>query len=1130
MKSPNNILNFKVGTKFNPNSFQIFVYFILPILIGLLTNCNSPQNTSENVIADRIKQDGDQVPAIQVLVPGFSVKELPLELTNINVVRYGADGRLYALAYDGHIYVLSDTDGDGIEDKAEYWWDKETIISPVGMVISAEGIYVTSLNKVSLIKDLNEDGIGDTEEIILSDWKKPSVYTGTTTSGVDAFGIAQDDEGDLFFALGSADFTKAYMVDSLGNSHYDLNSYRGTVLKLPQGKKEPEIFVTGTRFPVAMAFNDQGDLFATDQEGATWLPNGNPYDELLHIQQGRHYGFPPRHPKYLPDVIDEPSVFDYKPQHQSTTGLNFNFPVNKGPVFGPQWWEGDAIVTAYSRGKIYRTKLVKTSSGYVANNSIIASLPALTVDACVSPSGDLVVATHSGPPDWGLGPNGAGKLYKIIYSDSELPNPVAVWASKPDQVKIAFDRPLKKDYLTDLPDKITMEYGKYVEAGDRFELVRPGYKAVERQMNFPRKLQKVKSAFLSDDSKTLVLNTYIHTDPETYAVTLPAFYSDKKVENSLDQVSAIDISYTLNGVGVYWQANSGQGEWEGVIPHIDLNVSKAFNHPISETIELGKNLKKDGKVTFKTQLNLWNLLRADIQPESTLDFRSPPENITLYFKSSQPLDIKCEAAKTSGSVKKDNLYETKLSISDLEEKAYYLEVSMNTTGDSPLLEIHYSTDEDSRLRALQIHRFFLPWVEEIFSKGKSPVQEIPQLAGGNWSRGKELFFGEATCSNCHSIMVEGKSIGPDLANLIFRDYNSVWRDISEPSATINPDFLAHNITLKNKEKLVGMISYKKDSIVIRDITDNATAINLKEVDGISQLSVSLMPPGLDKMLGEQKMKDLMTYLLTSMQPAEIEYPFLPPMKNKSEVNAVLGRIPRNHEGEKDYEPMKILWVSGPKDHGPDEHDYPLQQERWSKLLSLEDKVTVTNVTHWPSADQFKESDVIVFYWNFPDFNEDHGKQLDAYLQKGGGLVYLHFAVDATANPKALADRIGLAWQGGVSKFRHGDVELKITQNAHPITQGFNRVLFHDETYWQLVKGAKNINVLATAKEEGEEIPILWTTTEGKGRVFVSILGHYNWTFDDPLFRILLLRGISWTGNQSNQRFEDIATIGARVSK
>ena len=44
-------------------------------------------------------------------------------------------------------------------------------------------------------------------------------------------------------------------------------------------------------------------------------------------------------------MIDEPSVFDYGPQHQSTCGLNFNEPVNGGPIFGPARWAGDALVT-----------------------------------------------------------------------------------------------------------------------------------------------------------------------------------------------------------------------------------------------------------------------------------------------------------------------------------------------------------------------------------------------------------------------------------------------------------------------------------------------------------------------------------------------------------------------------------------------------------------------------------------------------------------------------------------------------------------------------------------------------------------------------------------------------------------
>ena len=118
-------------------------------------------------------------------------------------------------------------------------------------------------------------------------------------------------------------------------------------------------------------------------------------------------------------MIDEPSVFDYRPQHQSTCGLNFNEPTIDGTIFGPDWWRGDALVTGYSRGKLYRTKLVRTASGYVAQNQLIGTMRMMPPDACVAPDRSLVVAAHSGGPDWGSGPGGMGKLYKVRHADPQ---------------------------------------------------------------------------------------------------------------------------------------------------------------------------------------------------------------------------------------------------------------------------------------------------------------------------------------------------------------------------------------------------------------------------------------------------------------------------------------------------------------------------------------------------------------------------------------------------------------------------------------------------------------------------------------------------------------------------------------
>jgi len=45
----------------------------------------------------------DSPPPVQMFVPGFTARELPLKLRNLNNVKYRPDGKVVALGYDGHI-------------------------------------------------------------------------------------------------------------------------------------------------------------------------------------------------------------------------------------------------------------------------------------------------------------------------------------------------------------------------------------------------------------------------------------------------------------------------------------------------------------------------------------------------------------------------------------------------------------------------------------------------------------------------------------------------------------------------------------------------------------------------------------------------------------------------------------------------------------------------------------------------------------------------------------------------------------------------------------------------------------------------------------------------------------------
>jgi type 1 glutamine amidotransferase len=146
------------------------------------------------------------------------------------------------------------------------------------------------------------------------------------------------------------------------------------------------------------------------------------------------------------------------------------------------------------------------------------------------------------------------------------------------------------------------------------------------------------------------------------------------------------------------------------------------------------------------------------------------------------------------------------------------------------------------------------------------------------------------------------------------------------------------------------------------------------------------------------------------------------------------------------------------------------------------------------------------------------------------LVYLHYAVDGHRDVEALAELIGLAWRGGQSRFRHGELELNFPDAKSPITRGLGKLRLTDESYWALSGDPAKIDVLATGAEDGKAQPLLWTHRHGKGRVFVCILGHYSWTFDDPLFRLLVLRGMCWTAGEPVDRLSELITVGARIER
>jgi type 1 glutamine amidotransferase len=260
---------------------------------------------------------------------------------------------------------------------------------------------------------------------------------------------------------------------------------------------------------------------------------------------------------------------------------------------------------------------------------------------------------------------------------------------------------------------------------------------------------------------------------------------------------------------------------------------------------------------------------------------------------------------------------------------------------------------------------------------------------------------------------------------------------------------------------------------------------------------------------------------------------------RSEVEAVLQRAPRIASTR----PLHLLLVAGPKDHGPGEHDYPAWQKQWAPLLAKAEGVKVSTAFPWPKPEQWEGVDVAVFFLK-TKWDAGQLAEIKKHQDRGGGVVTIHWAIGCDQDWDQHARRFGLSYKS--ASYRHGQVELKLASPDHPILLGLPRTMsFVDEPYWPFVGDASKVKVLATSDEkihQGDDrrsnpgddtiqtVPVFWTyePSDSRGRVFVSIFGHYMWTFDDPYFRLMLLRGISWAANENPYRFDRLSIDGVQL--
>ncbi len=239
---------------------------------------------------------------------------------------------------------------------------------------------------------------------------------------------------------------------------------------------------------------------------------------------------------------------------------------------------------------------------------------------------------------------------------------------------------------------------------------------------------------------------------------------------------------------------------------------------------------------------------------------------------------------------------------------------------------------------------------------------------------------------------------------------------------------------------------------------------------------------------------------------------------------------------------RIVLVAGRPSHGPGDHEFNAGCKLLTKCLGSMPGIEPVFVPGgWPRDESvFEGARTIVFFMDggggHPMIQKDHLEKLQKLMDKGTGLVCLHYAVEV---PKGKPGDRFLEWLGGFyesgfSTNPHWVAHANLNAD-HPITRGVQPFSIRDEWYFNIRfrPEMKGVTPILKAKPDdetrkgvsasprgpykhiveasGREELLAWAVERpdgGRGFGFTGAHTHKNW--GDPNFRRLVLNAILWT--------------------
>lgn len=196
------------------------------------------------------------------------------------------------------------------------------------------------------------------------------------------------------------------------------------------------------------------------------------------------------------------------------------------------------------------------------------------------------------------------------------------------------------------------------------------------------------------------------------------------------------------------------------------------------------------------------------------------------------------------------------------------------------------------------------------------------------------------------------------------------------------------------------------------------------------------------------------------------------------------------------------------------------------VAAVGDAADVTTTTDRDALADLPESeyDVLIDYLSDSTLTDAQREGLLEFVRDGGGYLGVHCASDLTSTAPSDPDEVLEKRDEPVPELRallgghfldhpeQSEFGVDVLE-GHPVTEGVDDFRVYDEPYQLDVDEGEGSDLTILARMDHPDLeayPVVWTRTEGDGRVAYISIGHTDEALRSDGFRGLLRNAISWT--------------------